>query len=205
MATFIAARSDAAQAETLGAQIDNPLTPDAWMATPGVAAADRSAGRRLSLRHLDRRARIPARAPRGCALGRGAGAARVLRRSGCVTPASPSRRRSEIAARGCVASTSEGRLTALTAVPGGHALNQRPDGMTFESGGGGLWSTLDDYLAFARMLIAAGPDRRRPPSSRDARVDDVESADARSNAPRRACSDGRCSPRAMATGWASRS
>jgi CubicO group peptidase (beta-lactamase class C family) len=25
--------------------------------------------------------------------------------------------------------------------------------MTFESGGQGLWSTLDDYLAFARMLI----------------------------------------------------
>ena len=26
--------------------------------------------------------------------------------------------------------------------------------MTFESGGQGLWSTLDDYLVFARMLIA---------------------------------------------------
>ena len=25
--------------------------------------------------------------------------------------------------------------------------------MTFESGGQGLWSTLDDYLAFARMLL----------------------------------------------------
>jgi CubicO group peptidase (beta-lactamase class C family) len=48
---------------------------------------------------------------------------------------------------------SEGRLTALTEVPGRHALSQRPDGMTFESGSGGLWSTLDDYLAFARMLI----------------------------------------------------
>ena len=29
--------------------------------------------------------------------------------------------------------------------------------MTFESGGQGLWSTLDDYLAFARMLIGDGP------------------------------------------------
>ena len=48
----------------------------------------------------------------------------------------------------------EGRLTALTEAPGGHALDERPDGMTFESGGQGLWSTLDDYLAFARMLIA---------------------------------------------------
>ena len=47
----------------------------------------------------------------------------------------------------------EGRATPLTALPGGHALDERPDGMTFESGGQGLWSTLDDYLTFARTLI----------------------------------------------------
>jgi CubicO group peptidase (beta-lactamase class C family) len=47
----------------------------------------------------------------------------------------------------------EGRLTALKEAPGRHVLSERPDGMTFESGGGGLWSTVDDYLAFARMLI----------------------------------------------------
>ena len=29
--------------------------------------------------------------------------------------------------------------------------------MTFESGGQGLWSTLDDYLAFARTLIGDTP------------------------------------------------
>jgi CubicO group peptidase (beta-lactamase class C family) len=51
---------------------------------------------------------------------------------------------------------SEGRLTTLAEAPGRHALAQRPDGMTFEAGGGGLWSTLDDYLAFAHMLIADG-------------------------------------------------
>jgi CubicO group peptidase (beta-lactamase class C family) len=44
-------------------------------------------------------------------------------------------------------------LTTLTMTPGRHALEERPDDMTFESGGQGLWSTLDDYLAFARMLI----------------------------------------------------
>ena len=47
----------------------------------------------------------------------------------------------------------EGRLTTLTQAPGDHALAERPEDMTFESGGQGLWSTLDDYLAFARMLI----------------------------------------------------
>jgi CubicO group peptidase (beta-lactamase class C family) len=47
----------------------------------------------------------------------------------------------------------EGRLTRLNAAPGGHALEERPDDMSFESGGQGLWSTVDDYLTFARMLL----------------------------------------------------
>jgi CubicO group peptidase (beta-lactamase class C family) len=46
----------------------------------------------------------------------------------------------------------DGRLTALTQTPGGQALLERPEGMSFVSGGQGLWSTVDDYLAFARML-----------------------------------------------------
>jgi len=47
----------------------------------------------------------------------------------------------------------DGRFISLPATPGGHAVRERPDDMTFESGGQGLWSTADDYLAFARMLI----------------------------------------------------
>jgi CubicO group peptidase (beta-lactamase class C family) len=39
----------------------------------------------------------------------------------------------------------------------GHStLPERPDDMKYESGGGGLWSTLDDYLAFARIFVGAG-------------------------------------------------
>ena len=44
-------------------------------------------------------------------------------------------------------------MTALPAAPGRHALEDRPQGMTFEAGSGGLSSTHDDYLAFARMHI----------------------------------------------------
>jgi CubicO group peptidase (beta-lactamase class C family) len=33
---------------------------------------------------------------------------------------------------------------------------ERPDTMAFESGGQGLWSTIDDYLAFARLFINGG-------------------------------------------------
>jgi CubicO group peptidase (beta-lactamase class C family) len=44
----------------------------------------------------------------------------------------------------------------LAAAPGGQALKARPADMTFESGGQGLWSTLDDYLAFARLFVEGG-------------------------------------------------
>jgi CubicO group peptidase (beta-lactamase class C family) len=50
----------------------------------------------------------------------------------------------------------EGRLTTLQSVPGGHALSERPESMSFVSGGQGLWSTLDDYLAFARIFVEGG-------------------------------------------------
>ncbi len=49
-----------------------------------------------------------------------------------------------------------GRLVTLPVVPGGAAFAERPDGMTYESGGQGLWSTLDDYLAFARLFVGRG-------------------------------------------------
>jgi CubicO group peptidase (beta-lactamase class C family) len=49
-----------------------------------------------------------------------------------------------------------GKLTERLTGPGGSTMAERPEGMTFVSGGQGLWSTLDDYLAFARMFIGAG-------------------------------------------------
>lgn len=35
-------------------------------------------------------------------------------------------------------------------------LAERPPGMTYVSGSGGLWSTADDYLTFARMFVEEG-------------------------------------------------
>jgi len=74
-----------------------------------------------------------------------------MRDTGFVVPREKRTRRA-----GLCGFDDEGRLTALTTTPGGHALTERPDDMTFESGGGGLWSTLDDYLAFARLFIGRG-------------------------------------------------
>jgi len=49
-----------------------------------------------------------------------------------------------------------GRLKALVVAPGGATMAERPQDMAFASGGAGLWSTLDDYLAFARMFVGYG-------------------------------------------------
>jgi len=71
-----------------------------------------------------------------------------MRDSGFTVPATKRDRRSDLCGFDAA-----GRLIALETTPGGHALGERPDDMTFESGGQGLWSTADDYLAFARMLL----------------------------------------------------
>jgi CubicO group peptidase (beta-lactamase class C family) len=38
----------------------------------------------------------------------------------------------------------------------GKLVTERPDTMTYVSGGQGLWSTVDDYLAFARLFVGDG-------------------------------------------------
>src|SRR5262245_11255454 len=46
-----------------------------------------------------------------------------------------------------------GCLTELSAGPGGSFMPERPENMAYVSGCQGLWATLDDYLAFARMFL----------------------------------------------------
>src|SRR5512138_420499 len=49
-----------------------------------------------------------------------------------------------------------GHLTKRLTATGRSTLPERPEDMTYVSGGAGLWSTLDDYLAFARIFVGAG-------------------------------------------------
>jgi CubicO group peptidase (beta-lactamase class C family) len=49
----------------------------------------------------------------------------------------------------------EGRLTKCV-TRSGVFVAERPDDMAYESGGAGLWSTLDDYLKFARLFLGDG-------------------------------------------------
>jgi CubicO group peptidase (beta-lactamase class C family) len=151
-----------AHAETLGAHIDNPLTPDAWIARLGTLPLIDEPGAAFHYGlSTDLLGFLIARlegAPLSAVLDR-----RVLAplgmRDTCFTVPPQNRHR----CAGLCGFDHEGRLKVLTEAPGGNAVEQRPDGMTFESGGQGLWSTLDDCLAFARMLIAdAGAGLLRP-------------------------------------------
>ncbi len=49
-----------------------------------------------------------------------------------------------------------GQLCKRLTGPGDSFLPERPEAMAYVSGGQGLWSTVDDYLTFARMFLNAG-------------------------------------------------
>jgi CubicO group peptidase (beta-lactamase class C family) len=49
----------------------------------------------------------------------------------------------------------QGRLTRRL-TRSGVFVSERPDDMAYESGGAGLWSTIDDYLQFARLFVSDG-------------------------------------------------
>jgi CubicO group peptidase (beta-lactamase class C family) len=55
-----------------------------------------------------------------------------------------------------------GKLAPRLTAAGNSTLPERPADMAFCSGGQGLWSTLDDYLAFARLFVEQGAPLLRP-------------------------------------------
>src|SRR5215831_5366247 len=129
-----------AHAETLGPEIDNPLTPDAWIARLATLPLidQPGAGFHYGL-STDLLGFLIARlegAPLSAVLDRRVFTRLGMRDTGfAVLPQNRDR------CAGLCGFDGEGRLTALTDAPGRHALEQRPDGMRFESGGQGLWST----------------------------------------------------------------
>jgi CubicO group peptidase (beta-lactamase class C family) len=145
-----------AHTETLGATIDNDLAPDAWIARlatlPLIDQPGASFHYGLSTDLLGFLIGRLENAPLSEALRRRVLTPLGMRDTGFTVAPHKRHRRA-----GLCGFDDEGRLTTLTAAPGRQALDQRPDGMTFESRGQGLWSTLDDYLAFARMLIGEHP------------------------------------------------
>ena len=142
-------------AETLGGTMDNALGPDEWIARLATLPLIDQPGVGFRYGHsTDLLGFLVARLEDeslGAVLERRIFRPLGMHDTGFVVPRDKRPRRA-----GLCGFDAEGRLTALTTVPGGHALAERPDDMTFESGGQGLWSTVDDYLAFARIFLGRG-------------------------------------------------
>jgi CubicO group peptidase (beta-lactamase class C family) len=141
-----------AHADTLGPQIDNSLAPDEWIARlaalPLVDQPGANFHYGLSTDLLGFLLTRLEGVSLGEVLHRRVFAPLGMRDTAFVlTPEQLGRR------AGLCGFDVDGQLTTLTVAPGGHALEERPQGMTFESGGQGLWSSLDDYLAFASALV----------------------------------------------------
>ncbi|HET6897232.1 MAG TPA: serine hydrolase domain-containing protein [Vicinamibacteria bacterium] len=141
--------------ETLGATIDNDLTPDEWIARLGALPLIDQPGAGFHYgSSTDLLGFLIARlegVPLGTLLARRVFEPLGMRDTGFFVPAEKRHRRA-----GLSGFDSDGHLTPLAAAPGRQALEERPADMSFESGGQGLWSTIDDYLSIARELIGDG-------------------------------------------------
>jgi CubicO group peptidase (beta-lactamase class C family) len=142
-------------AQVLGGTIDNSLDPDEWIARLGTLPLIDQPGVGFHYGFsTDLLGFLIARlenAPLGVVLEQRIFGPLGMRDTGFVVPREKRTRRA-----GLCGFDSKGQLTALITVPGCHAVAERPDDMTFESGGQGLWSTMDDYLAFARIFPGSG-------------------------------------------------
>ncbi len=145
----------AAYADALGASIDSEYSPDQWIARlAGLPLIDQP-GAGFHYGHSTDLlgfllARIEAM-PLGEVLHRRIFAPLGMADTGFVVPAA---KRSRCAAP--LGFDVAGRSAQRSSVPAGHALPERPESMSYVSGGQGLWSTLDDYLAFARLFVEGG-------------------------------------------------
>lgn len=144
-----------AYVDALGSNIDNELTPDEWIERLAQLPLIDQPGHGFHYGHsTDLLGFLLARiddTPLGDVLQRRIFAPLGMKDTGFVVPVEKRIRRA-----GLCGFNADGRLVALQAIPGGHALPERPEGMTYVSGGQGLWSTLDDYLTFARMFAGEG-------------------------------------------------
>lgn len=141
--------------EALGADIDSELLPDDWIARLAALPLIDQPGTAFHYGHsTDLLGLLIARmedAPLGDILQRRIFDPLGMNDTGFTVPVEKQQRRA-----GAYGFDEAGRLSMRLAGPGGSFLPERPEGMTYVSGGQGLWSTVDDYLTFARMFLNAG-------------------------------------------------
>jgi CubicO group peptidase (beta-lactamase class C family) len=137
--------------EALGGDIDSHVAPDDWITRlsqlpliyqPGTTMSYGSATDLLGFLI----ARIEGE-PLGAVLKRRIFDPLGMKDTSFLVP--PDKRGRRAAAYGF---NDEEHLIKLT-TRSGVFVEERPEGMTYESGGQGLWSTVDDYLRFARLFL----------------------------------------------------
>jgi CubicO group peptidase (beta-lactamase class C family) len=144
-----------AYSEALGGAIDSDRTPDEWIAGLASLPLIEQPGKAFHYSHATDLLGLLLARMEDAALGE------VMRRrlfeplgmddTGFVVPETRRHRRAKL-----YGFDDDGRLAERASGPGGAFMAERPGGMTFESGGQGLWSTVDDYLAFARLILGEG-------------------------------------------------
>ncbi len=141
--------------EALGGDIDSEVLPDDWIARLAALPLMDQPGTAFHYGHsTDLLGLLIARiedAPLGDVLKRRIFDPLGMSDTGFSVPAEKRHRRAE--PHGF---DDAGRLCLRRAGPGTSFLAERPEGMAYVSGGQGLWSTVDDYLAFARLFLPAG-------------------------------------------------
>jgi CubicO group peptidase (beta-lactamase class C family) len=142
-------------AEALGGDIDSQVAPDDWIAGLATLPLIDQPGAALHYGHsTDLLGLLLARiedAPLGDVLKRRIFDPLGMQDTGFTVPLEKRDRRARM-----YGFDEAGRLAALLTAPGGSTVPERPEDMTFVSGGQGLWSTAGDYLSFARMFVGGG-------------------------------------------------
>ncbi len=141
--------------ETLGGDIDSELLPDDWIARLASLPLIDQPGAAFHYGHsTDLLGLLISRmenAPLGDVLKRRIFDPLGMNDTGFTVPFEKQPRRAE-----AYGFDDAGQLCKRLTGPGNSFLAERPEGMAYVSGGQGLWSTVDDYLTFARMFLNEG-------------------------------------------------
>src|SRR5690349_3600877 len=144
-----------AYAEALGGDIDSDVAPDDWIARLAALPLIDQPGATFHYGHsTDLLGLLIARienAPLGDVLKRRIFDPLGMNDTGFTVPFEKQQRRA-----GAYGFDDAGQLCKRLTGPGNSFLPERPEGMAYVSGGQGLWSTVDDYLTFARMFLNGG-------------------------------------------------
>lgn len=141
----------------LGGQIDSHVAPDDWIAAlAALPLIDQPGGGFHYGNSTDLLGFLVARIegePLGAVLQRRIFGPLGMTDTGFTVPADKAYRKARM-----YGFDAAGALTPKPTGAGGAGalLAERPADMTYVAGSGGLWSTLDDYLAFARLFVEGG-------------------------------------------------